>query len=153
AEGEIYTRRAAASICLLRHKTYRLNAGRIWIEIRSNGWQNQRIPAASGKQERNTSRDCGYSLRTRIMTTKSKKSAKSKIRQAQGLEQKAKWQAAEVARVDMSLRPKLPNRTQVETTLRAIVEGVEAEIGNRFFPLLVQRLATALRAQYAFVSE
>ncbi len=38
------------------------------------------------------------------------------------------------------------------TALRAIVEGVEAEIGERFFPLLVQHLATALGAQYAFIT-
>lgn len=37
--------------------------------------------------------------------------------------------------------------------LRAIVEGVEAETGEQFFPSLVRHLATALDVQYAFVSE
>src|SRR5262249_50079899 len=37
--------------------------------------------------------------------------------------------------------------------LRAIVEGVEAETGDRFFASLVQHLASALGVQYAFVSE
>src|SRR5258707_1056887 len=38
-------------------------------------------------------------------------------------------------------------------TLRMIVEGVEAETGERFFSSLVRRLAGALGVQYAFVSE
>src|SRR5262249_32666965 len=37
--------------------------------------------------------------------------------------------------------------------LRAIVEGVEAEVGDRFFASLVRHLAGALGVQYAFVSE
>jgi PAS domain S-box-containing protein len=37
--------------------------------------------------------------------------------------------------------------------LRAIVEGVEAEIGERFFTSLVFRLASTLGVQYALVSE
>src|SRR5229473_2736931 len=40
-----------------------------------------------------------------------------------------------------------------DAALRAIVEGVEAETGDEFFPSLVQNLAAALRVQYAFVSE
>src|SRR5438445_858958 len=40
-----------------------------------------------------------------------------------------------------------------DAALRAIVEGVESETGDRFFASLVQHLASALRAQYAFVSE
>jgi len=40
-----------------------------------------------------------------------------------------------------------------EAALRAIVEGVEAETGDRFFSSLVQHLAAALDVQYAFVSE
>jgi formate hydrogenlyase transcriptional activator len=40
-----------------------------------------------------------------------------------------------------------------DVALRAIVEGVEAEVGDRFFPSLVRHLATALGVQYAFVSE
>src|SRR5437867_13226850 len=40
-----------------------------------------------------------------------------------------------------------------DAALRAIVEGVESETGDRFFASLVQHLASALGAQYAFVSE
>src|SRR4029077_1817563 len=39
------------------------------------------------------------------------------------------------------------------TALREIVEGVEAKVGAQFFPALVQQLAKALDAEYAFVSE
>ncbi len=37
--------------------------------------------------------------------------------------------------------------------LWTIVEGVEANLGKRFFPSLVQHLATAVDVQYAFVTE
>jgi formate hydrogenlyase transcriptional activator len=40
-----------------------------------------------------------------------------------------------------------------DAALRAIVEGVEAEVGDQFFASLVRQLATALGVQYAFVSE
>jgi PAS domain S-box-containing protein len=46
-------------------------------------------------------------------------------------------------------RPLLPD----DPALRAIVEGVEAEVGDQFFASLVRLLATALDVQYAFVSE
>jgi len=39
-----------------------------------------------------------------------------------------------------------------DAALRAIVEGVEAEVGDRFFGSLVRHLAQALGARYAFVS-
>ena len=42
---------------------------------------------------------------------------------------------------------------QEDAALRAIVEGVEAEIGEQFFASLVRHLAAALDVQYAFVSE
>jgi formate hydrogenlyase transcriptional activator len=45
-----------------------------------------------------------------------------------------------------------PSLTE-DAALRAIVEGVEAETGDRFFSSLVQHLAAALDVQYAFVSE
>ena len=57
------------------------------------------------------------------------------------------------AQVDLILQAEIPDRTQAEATLQAIVEGVEAEIGDRFFPSLVRHLAAALGVQYAFVSE
>src|SRR5262245_38718436 len=40
-----------------------------------------------------------------------------------------------------------------DAALRAIVEGVEAEIGDQFFASLVRQLASALDVQCAFVSE
>ena len=40
-----------------------------------------------------------------------------------------------------------------EAALREIVEGVESEMGDRFFYALVKHLASALGCQYAFVSE
>ena len=50
---------------------------------------------------------------------------------------------------DQQDKQKLPE----DAALRAIVEGVESETGEQFFPSLVQHLASALGAQYAFVSE
>src|SRR5262245_29426136 len=55
--------------------------------------------------------------------------------------------------VDTSLQPKLPNHIQLEPALHSIIEGVEAETGERFFPSLVRHLAAALDVAYAFVSE
>jgi formate hydrogenlyase transcriptional activator len=46
-------------------------------------------------------------------------------------------------------RPTLPD----DAALRAIVDGVEAEVGDQFFASLVRFLATALEVQYVFVSE
>src|ERR1700735_3389873 len=40
-----------------------------------------------------------------------------------------------------------------EAALREIVEGVESETGDRFFYSLVKHLTSALRCEYAFVSE
>jgi PAS domain S-box-containing protein len=40
-----------------------------------------------------------------------------------------------------------------DLALRAIVEGVESETGERFFSSLVEQLASAFGCQYAFVSE
>jgi PAS domain S-box-containing protein len=40
-----------------------------------------------------------------------------------------------------------------DAALRAIVEGVEAEVGESFFRSLVRHLSSALGVQYAFVSE
>ena len=37
--------------------------------------------------------------------------------------------------------------------LRRILEGVEANVGEQFFPLLVQQLATSLSVDYAYISE
>jgi PAS domain S-box-containing protein len=62
-------------------------------------------------------------------------------------------QRATSARADIVLQREIPDLTVAEASLRAIVEGVEAEIGVRFFPSLVRHLAFALGVQYAFVSE
>jgi formate hydrogenlyase transcriptional activator len=62
-------------------------------------------------------------------------------------------QAAKSERVDEALQLEVVDRTHAEATLRMIVEGVEAETGDRFFRSLVRHLADALGAQYAFVSE
>ena len=37
--------------------------------------------------------------------------------------------------------------------LRQILEGLEAKIGEQFFPSLVQQLAAALGVDYAYISE
>jgi formate hydrogenlyase transcriptional activator len=50
-------------------------------------------------------------------------------------------------------RATVKERTQADATLRAIVEGLDAAIGERFFAALVRHLAAALGVQYAFVSE
>jgi PAS domain S-box-containing protein len=50
---------------------------------------------------------------------------------------------------DQGDRPLLP----ADPALRAIVEGIEAEVGDEFFASLVRLLASALDVQYAFVSE
>jgi formate hydrogenlyase transcriptional activator len=42
---------------------------------------------------------------------------------------------------------------RTSAALREIVEGVEAKVGEQFFPALVQQLATVLEVTYAFVSE
>ena len=52
------------------------------------------------------------------------------------------------------LRSNAPANPQLEGSdaLRAIVQGVEAEIGDRFFSSLARSLALALGVQYAFVT-
>ncbi len=42
---------------------------------------------------------------------------------------------------------------KTSVALRQIVEGVEAKVGEQFFPALVQQLAQVLNVRYAFVSE
>src|SRR5581483_10279600 len=59
----------------------------------------------------------------------------------------------DLARVNAALQQEVSERSQSEATLRAIVEGVEAEVGDRFFHSLVLHLADAPGARYAFVSE
>ncbi|MGH7785818.1 MAG: PAS domain S-box protein, partial [Candidatus Binatia bacterium] len=52
----------------------------------------------------------------------------------------------------MSERSEMPPGPTDDALLRAIVEGVEAEIGDRFFSSLVEHLAAALRVRYSFVT-
>ena len=44
-------------------------------------------------------------------------------------------------------------RAETGAILRRILEGVEANVGEQFFPSLVQQLATALGVNYAYISE
>jgi len=52
----------------------------------------------------------------------------------------------------VSERFPMPEPLSDDLALRAIVEGVEAEIGDRFFSSLVEHIAAALAVRYAFVS-
>jgi PAS domain S-box-containing protein len=49
-------------------------------------------------------------------------------------------------------KPPSPCPLPDDLALRAIVEGAEAEVGDRFFASLVEHLAAALAVRYAFVS-
>lgn len=66
---------------------------------------------------------------------------------------KAEEQPAASGQADLISQPEIPDRTQAEGTLRASIEGVEAENGDRFFLSLVRQLATVLGVEYASVSE
>ncbi len=68
-------------------------------------------------------------------------------------EQEVQARSTDLAQVNAALRRQIGDRNQAEAILRAIIEGVEAETGDRFFPSLVRSLAQALGVQYAFVSE
>lgn len=68
------------------------------------------------------------------------KEAERRLRESQSLlEQKVAERSTDLARTSAALRE--------------IVEGVEAKVGEQFFPALVQQLAKALGVEYAFVSE
>lgn len=68
------------------------------------------------------------------------KEAERRLRESQSLlEQKVAERSTELARTSAALRE--------------IAEGVEAKVGEQFFPALVQQLAKALGVEYAFVSE
>lgn len=47
----------------------------------------------------------------------------------------------------------LDERVETGATLRQILEGMEARVGELFFPSLVQQLAAALGVDYAYISE
>ena len=52
----------------------------------------------------------------------------------------------------MSERPQGPQSASDDLALRTIAEGVEAEIGDRFFVSLVEHIAAALSARHAIVT-
>jgi PAS domain S-box-containing protein len=52
----------------------------------------------------------------------------------------------------VSDRPWIPHSASDDLALRAIVEGVESEIGDRFFVSLVEHIAGALGARHAIVT-
>lgn len=78
------------------------------------------------------------------------KYAEASLRKAPDQPEQNAKEPAESARLDEPQQLGVP---EAEGTLRTIVEGIEAEIGERFFPSLVRHLATALGVQYAFLSE
>lgn len=49
--------------------------------------------------------------------------------------------------------PAVDEREETGAILRRILEGVEANVGEQFFPSLVQQLATSLGVDYAYISE
>ena len=53
----------------------------------------------------------------------------------------------------MGAKQSTPQTPSDDAALREVVEGVESETGDRFFYSLVKHLASALRCEYAFVSE
>ena len=65
--------------------------------------------------------------------------------------------SAELQRARAELEQRVRERTAAlesgSAALRAVVEGVEAETGDRFVASLVEHLAEALGVQYAFVSQ
>ena len=68
------------------------------------------------------------------------KQAEQRLRGSQGLLER---QVAE-RNIDLA---------KTSAALREIVEGVEAKVGEQFFPALVQQLAKALGVEYSFLSE
>lgn len=69
------------------------------------------------------------------------------------LEERVRERTAELEAAKAALEHDAALRAQAEATRNAIVQGVEAQTGDRFFPCLVQNLAAALGVQYAFASE
>jgi formate hydrogenlyase transcriptional activator len=103
------------------------------------------IRGAEGRPERllALSRDVTELKRAEAMLRNSRDELENMVR-----ERTAKLEQAHAA-----LERDFIERKQVEATRSAVVRGVEAQTGDRFFPLLVQHLAAALGVQYAFVSE
>ncbi len=55
--------------------------------------------------------------------------------------------------INQELQKEIAERQQAETTLKNIVTGTASVTGEAFFPVLVQRLATALQIPYVLVAE
>ena len=69
------------------------------------------------------------------------------------LEHLVQERTAKLAQAHAELQRDFIERKKAEATRSAIVRGVEAQTGDRFFPSLVQHLAAALGVAYAFASE
>ena len=75
------------------------------------------------------------------------KQAEQRLRDSQvSLERQVAERSAALAKTSAAL-------AKTSAALRQIVEGVEAKVGEQFFPALVQQLAKVLDVRYAFVSE
>jgi formate hydrogenlyase transcriptional activator len=55
--------------------------------------------------------------------------------------------------LEKQIRARRRDLTHTSSVLQEIVEGVDAKVGEQFFPSLVQQLATALAVDYAYISE
>jgi len=69
------------------------------------------------------------------------------------LERLVEERTAALERANFALQSEASERRRAEVTLRTVVEGVEAETGDRFFVSLVQHLTRALGVAYAFIAE
>ncbi len=69
------------------------------------------------------------------------------LKQAERLLQDAKFS------LEQQVAERSAALARTSAALRQIVEGVEAKVGEQFFPALVQQLAQVLNVRYAFVSE
>ncbi|NOT23263.1 MAG: sigma 54-interacting transcriptional regulator, partial [Nitrospiraceae bacterium] len=56
-------------------------------------------------------------------------------------------------RLEQEVAARTRDLAKTSLVLQEIVEGVESKVGERFFPSLVQQLATALGVDYAYISE
>lgn len=62
-------------------------------------------------------------------------------------------QISELRTVTTALKSEVSERERAEETMKCIVEGTGAEIGTTFFKSVVQHMASAIGARYAFVGE
>ena len=69
------------------------------------------------------------------------------------LKQAEQWLRDSQASLERQVAERSESLAKTSAALRQIVEGVEAKVGEQFFPALVQQLAKVLNVRYAFVSE